>query len=311
MDAGFYFLLFCFFYFFCSFCQNSNCFLNSHIFLHLFFLSVTQHLFQFVSFHFVHFSHLSDLFVDLFISDLDCFSFCDLLQNQSCLNSLQSLWFHLFLQRSQSGSCELQILIHGQSLRLHSSCEIIDHLIYLGIQHSVRNLHGSVCYCCVYSCVFFCTFCCISFFLFQVFLDVCPLVVEQTAYLLNIGDSRAYHISREGIRRVTRDHSVVEDMVARGDITPEEARNHPRKNLITRALGSEERIRADLYEQALAGGDFLLLCSDGLSNIVTDQEMLYEALHGGAPEDCCQRLLDIAMSRGAPDNVTAVLFEIQ
>ena len=67
----------------------------------------------------------------------------------------------------------------------------------------------------------------------------------------------------------------------------------------------------DLYEQALAGGDFLLLCSDGLSNIVTDQEMLYEALHGGAPEDCCQRLLDIAMSRGAPDNVTAVLFEIQ
>ena len=54
-----------------------------------------------------------------------------------------------------------------------------------------------------------------------------------------------------------------------------------------------------------------MLCSDGLSNIVTDQEMLYEALHGGAPEDCCQRLLDIAMSRGAPDNVTAVLFEIQ
>ena len=139
---------------------------------------------------------------------------------------------------------------------------------------------------------------------------VAALVVEQTAYLLNIGDSRAYHISREGIRRVTRDHSVVEDMVARGDITPEEARNHPRKNLITRALGSEERIRADLYEQALAGGDFLLLCSDGLSNIVTDQEMLYEALHGGAPEDCCQRLLDIALSRGAPDNVTAVLFQI-
>ena len=140
---------------------------------------------------------------------------------------------------------------------------------------------------------------------------VAVLVIGEMAYLLNIGDSRAYHISREGIRRVTRDHSVVEDMVARGDITPEEARNHPRKNLITRALGSEERIRADLYEQALAGGDFLLLCSDGLSNIVTDQEMLYEALHGGAPEDCCQRLLDIAMSRGAPDNVTAVLFEIQ
>ena len=115
---------------------------------------------------------------------------------------------------------------------------------------------------------------------------VAALVVEQTAYLLNIGDSRAYHI------------------------TPEEARTHPRKNLITRALGSEERIRADLYEKEIQPGDFLLLCSDGLSNIVTDQELLYEAIHGGEPSDCCQRLLHITLSRGAPDNVTAVLVQI-
>ena len=87
-------------------------------------------------------------------------------------------------------------------------------------------------------------------------------------------------------------------------------RSHPRKNLITRALGSEERIRADLYEKELQPGDFLLLCSDGLSNIVTDQELLYEAIHGGEPSDCCQRLLHITLSRGAPDNVTAVLFQI-
>lgn len=87
---------------------------------------------------------------------------------------------------------------------------------------------------------------------------VAALVVEQTAYLLNIGDSRAYHINENGITRLTRDHSVVEDMVARGDITPEEARTHPRKNLITRALGSEERIRADLYEKELQPGDFLV-----------------------------------------------------
>ena len=96
---------------------------------------------------------------------------------------------------------------------------------------------------------------------------VAALVVEQTAYLLNIGDSRAYHIYEDGITHLTRDHSVVEDMVARGDITPEEARTHPRKNLITRALGSEERIRADLYEKELQPGDFLLLCSDGLSRV--------------------------------------------
>ena len=139
---------------------------------------------------------------------------------------------------------------------------------------------------------------------------VAVLVVEGTAYLLNIGDSRAYHINADGIARLTRDHSVVEDMVARGDITPEQARTHPRKNLITRALGSEEHIRADLYEKELQPGDFLLLCSDGLSNIVTDQELLYEVLHGGEPADCCRRLLDITMARGAPDNVTAVLFQI-
>ena len=113
----------------------------------------------------------------------------------------------------------------------------------------------------------------------------------------------------DGITRLTRDHSVVEDMVARGDITPEEARNHPRKNLITRALGSEEHIRADLYEKELQPGDFLLLCSDGLSNIVTDQELLYEVIHGGEPSDCCRRLVDITLSRGAPDNVTAVLLQ--
>ena len=89
------------------------------------------------------------------------------------------------------------------------------------------------------------------------------------------------------------------------------SRTHPRKNLITRALGSEPRVRADLYEQNLTPGDFLLLCSDGLSNVVTDQELLYEVLHGGEPEGCCRRLLDITLSRGAPDNVTAVLIEIQ
>ena len=139
---------------------------------------------------------------------------------------------------------------------------------------------------------------------------VAALLVERTAYLLNIGDSRAYHINGEGITRLTRDHSVVEDMVARGDITPEQARTHPRKNLITRALGAEERIRADLYEKELAGGDFLLLCSDGLSNILSDQELLYEVVHGGDPDSCCQRLLNITISRGAPDNVTAVLFQI-
>ena len=136
---------------------------------------------------------------------------------------------------------------------------------------------------------------------------VAALVVGDRAYILNIGDSRCYLVRPEGITKVTRDHSVVEDLVARGQITPEQARQHPQKNLITRALGAESRLRADLFRQPMEHGDALLLCSDGLSNMVSDQELLYEVLHGGPAEDCCRRLLDIALSRGAPDNVTAVL----
>lgn len=139
---------------------------------------------------------------------------------------------------------------------------------------------------------------------------VATLVLGEQAHILNIGDSRAYHICEAGIVKLTRDHSVVEDLVLRGDITPEQARTHPQKNLITRALGAEEQIRADLFHRTLAPGEFLLLCSDGLSNVVADQELLYEVIHGGAPEDCCRRLLEIAMSRGAPDNVTAVLIQL-
>lgn len=139
---------------------------------------------------------------------------------------------------------------------------------------------------------------------------VAALVAEHVAHIVNIGDSRCYLVTESGIIKVTRDHSVVEDLVTRGEITPEEARLHPRKNLITRALGAEEHIRSDLYRSDLHMGDCLLLCSDGLSNVLTDQEMLYEILHGGAIEDCCTRLLDIALSRGAPDNVTAVLIQV-
>ncbi|MCI9155598.1 MAG: Stp1/IreP family PP2C-type Ser/Thr phosphatase [Lawsonibacter sp.] len=136
---------------------------------------------------------------------------------------------------------------------------------------------------------------------------VAVLAGSTEAVILNEGDSRCYHINGEGIVLVTRDHSLVEDLVERGELTREQARTHPHKNLITRALGAEPILMADCFRHPLAQGDYLLLCSDGLSNVVNEQEMLYEVIHGGAEADCCQRLLDIALSRGAPDNVTAVL----
>ena len=136
---------------------------------------------------------------------------------------------------------------------------------------------------------------------------VAALAGEGGAVILNEGDSRAYHINQAGIALITRDHSLVEDLVERGQLTREEAKRHPNKHFITRALGADPDLMADCFRQPMAPGDYLLLCSDGLSNVVEEQEMLYEVIHGEGDEGCCQRLLDIALSRGAPDNVTAVL----
>lgn len=123
----------------------------------------------------------------------------------------------------------------------------------------------------------------------------------------NVGDSRAYRITADGITRITKDHSLVESMVDRGDITEEEARRHPNRNLITRALGPDANPICDGYITPLLPGEAILLCTDGLVDTVTDQEMLFEVLHGDSMDTCLQRLMDISKSRGAPDNVTAVL----
>ena len=134
---------------------------------------------------------------------------------------------------------------------------------------------------------------------------------EDGAVITNVGDSRAYHITPNGITRVTKDHSLVESMVDRGDITAEEARRHPNRNLITRALGPDISALCDGYICPMAPGDYLLLCTDGLVNTVTDQEMLFEVLHGAGVDTCLDRLLDIAKRNGAPDNVTIVLMQKQ
>ena len=125
--------------------------------------------------------------------------------------------------------------------------------------------------------------------------------------VINVGDSRAYHISQAGITRITKDHSLVESMVERGDITAEEARRHPSRNLITRALGPDADAQCDGYICPMESGEYLLLCTDGLVNTVTDQEMLFEVIHGAEPDTSLDRMLEIAKKQGAPDNVTAVL----
>ena len=136
---------------------------------------------------------------------------------------------------------------------------------------------------------------------------VAVLIKGRNATIVNVGDSRAYKVSRNGIRQVTRDHSLVQLMVDRGELTQEMARTYPGKNFITRAIGTEPIVICDVYHQDAQKGDFFLLCSDGLSNMMNEQEILFEVLHGVNKQNCCQRLLEIAKNRGAPDNVTSIL----
>lgn len=139
---------------------------------------------------------------------------------------------------------------------------------------------------------------------------VAVLISGDYATIVNVGDSRAYSITSDDVRQLTTDHSLVQMMIARGELTPEKARNYPGKNLITRAIGTESVVECDIFHRDLADGECLLLCTDGLSNLVDEQEILFEVVHGLNKQSSSQRLLEIAKKRGAPDNVTCVLIQI-
>ena len=139
---------------------------------------------------------------------------------------------------------------------------------------------------------------------------VAVLIRNRRMTVIHVGDSRAYKVNEDGIWQLTKDHSLVQMMVERGELTPEMARTYPGKNFITRAIGTEPMVLCDISHRDLEKGDCVLLCSDGLSNMMDEQEILFEVVHGVNRHNCCQRLLDIAKNRGAPDNVTTVLVMI-
>ena len=136
---------------------------------------------------------------------------------------------------------------------------------------------------------------------------VSAVVSPDTAVVCNVGDSRAYLIDTNGIHRITKDHSVVESLVEAGNITPEEARTHPNRNLVTRALGPDKTVECDSFTVHITEGDCLLLCSDGLIVTAEDNEILEIVRAEADGAVALQKLLELAISRGAPDNVTAVL----
>lgn len=134
---------------------------------------------------------------------------------------------------------------------------------------------------------------------------VAAVIRSGEAYIAHAGDSRAYRIVDGAITQLTRDHSMVQVMVDRGQISPSEAKDHPRKNIITRALGVDSRILIDFCEEPFEKGDVLLICTDGLTNTVDDED-LYRIVRTTQGTDAVDALVELANQNGGQDNITAV-----
>ena len=134
-------------------------------------------------------------------------------------------------------------------------------------------------------------------------------VVGGYAYIANVGDSRLYLAGSDSMTQITQDHSLIAEMVRLGELTPEEGRNHPDKNIITRAVGTNEDVKIDFFDVKLDRGDQILMCSDGLSNMVEDQR-IFEILKGEDTEaDKAQVLVDEANANGGRDNIAVIVVE--
>lgn len=133
---------------------------------------------------------------------------------------------------------------------------------------------------------------------------------EDTLYVANIGDSRLYLLRDDEIMQITDDHSLVEEMVKQGNITESEARVHPQKNIITRAVGIDESVQADFFEVDVRQNDIIVLCSDGLSNMVEDEDIEYIVKHSKSLQDAGDSLVARANENGGSDNITVVLAKV-
>ena len=136
---------------------------------------------------------------------------------------------------------------------------------------------------------------------------VAVITIDEKAFIAHVGDSRAYKLFPDGgIKQVTTDHSMVQQLVDMGDITPAQARIHPERNIITRAVGVDEKVRVDFTCEELNTGEILLICSDGLSGYVEDGEIA-KAVAAADYRECADKLVNLAIENGGGDNITVVL----
>ena len=141
---------------------------------------------------------------------------------------------------------------------------------------------------------------------------VAATVFPDRTYVMNVGDSRLYLLGNE-IKQITVDHSYVEEMVRKGEIQRKDARIHPKKNVITRAVGVEETVEADFYEiETESDSEFLLLCTDGLTNMVEDDEIRHMVMkYAKTPQDAVQRLVKKANEYGGKDNISIIMISLK
>ena len=133
------------------------------------------------------------------------------------------------------------------------------------------------------------------------------IINGEKLYLGHVGDSRAYGYSNQGLMRLTNDHSLVEELVRQGGLSPDDAEKHPQRHMLTRALGTEAETSIDFAEVDISHSQCILFCTDGLTRLVSDKELENTlAEYRDAPQ-VVKRLMDMALDRGAPDNVTIVL----
>ena len=135
---------------------------------------------------------------------------------------------------------------------------------------------------------------------------VAAIFSDNVAHIVHAGDSRAYIIRGEEIEQITSDHSIVQHLYELGQITKEEALTHPKRNVITRAVGTQETIRTDYNEIDYEDDDVILLCSDGLTNYVTEEQIV-DIIRNNPLAECTELLVNAANESGGGDNITVVL----